>query len=739
MKFRFKPAAAAVAMALSATAATHATAGLTVEGSGGTGTTLTLKYEAAVARTDSLFVAAVVGGSKVYFIDENGKIQSYQSGQTTPYRFRQLAPNTLNTLFTMTVPATLDGTVDLYTAFGVGGGDVLGTGSTALDLTTLEHASVQAGPRGASYVAKGKVVDAAASGAVVCIDANFNRKCDSNEASATAGADGTFELTTTDTEAVRNPMIAVTSAGYVLEAPAGYFSVISPLTTLVQNEIEVDGGNSVTKALKSVAIESGVSADMLTADYVAAGAASSSNTNALAAEGVARLLSLIWKQVASETGLANETSPRRRAAIVQYSRNLMYKNGWVLHEALNQSGMDAAQAFTRIASIRSAVLTDNEREGKLDMLGQQRYRPEWETVRPADVYPGHPWAAMTYDTTTNRISFSLSEMNLNGKLLQMDKSDTRYSTTAALAALTSLTEVQIAKQGGTYTTTADGEIVMTANNKRVENLTSLEQLDLDGKTFKLSELLGFSTSVYAIPDEYNISVTFQSGDKLWREHHDRTSIPLSTATFSTKASGVASMDAYIQSKNSELSSYATFSDYEVYFKPSDTSCAACGGEMWAYNKATATRFKVGTYATRTENGIAYVFVEALTLKGVTGATPTTVIYHDAATSEIKYLGSWRSYVMHCLCWQRKFNLSAAQRVMDALKAVNSVLITAATTTSSTGTMHSMARKGTGEKRTINLVQELTPQEAELIKLAVCGECAGGNCGACPIGNVLGLR
>jgi hypothetical protein len=219
MKFRFKPAAVAVAMAFSMSGAMAA---LSLDGAGSPGTTLSLKYQTADIHHGSLFVAAVVGGAQIYFFDKTGAMQAYQPGQATPYRLRSVEPNSLNTLVTLDVPTWMDATaVDFFTVFGNSGGDVLANGAAALDLSTLEQVSVNAGPRGARFVARGKVLDEAASGALVCIDANFNRQCDGNEARATAGADGSFALTTTDTEAVRQSMIAVTSAGYVLEAPAG--------------------------------------------------------------------------------------------------------------------------------------------------------------------------------------------------------------------------------------------------------------------------------------------------------------------------------------------------------------------------------------------------------------------------------------------------------------------------------------------------------------------------------------
>lgn len=733
MKFRFKPVAAAITLAFSMSSAL---ATLTINGTGGTGTVLGVNHQTTSTRSDSLFLAAVVGGSQIYFFDENGRAQTYQAGQQTPYRLRTVTPNTLNTLMTITVPAWLEGNIDFYSVFGTSGGDVLSNSFAALDLNTLEHTSINTGPTGRSFVARGKVLDDAANGAVVCIDANFNRSCDINEAQGTAGADGTFALTTTDTDAARKSMIAVTSAGYVLEAPAGYYAVISPLTTLVQNEIEIDRGTTVAKAAQMVGIEIGVGTDMLTTDFSARQANATARANAATAQRMAQLLSQMWQQVADETGLVSETNARRRAAVVQYSRNLTYKKGWVFHEALNQANQDPTQALRRFATIDSTVLSDSQRDGKLAMLAQQRYSPEWVTKSIPETLIGNPYAYLSYDATTNRLTINMMRMQ-DGAVMKMDITDAHY-TTPALAAMSSLAEVQFNRQGATYTVNADNSVTVNGKNGGYsrEDLSSVDELDLGGKTINLGELIGFSKSVNSIPDEYNIPVTFQPGDKMWREHHDKTSAPLERVTFTTRAAGLASMEAYILAKNSELSSYQTFGDYEVYFKPTDAT-APLAGEMWAYNKVTQTRFKVGTYATRAENGRNYVIVQATTLKGVTGATPTTVIYFDSATSEIKY-ASWREYVMYCLCWSRKLNLSALQRILDALRTANSILITAPTVASTAPTTHAVSGiRAAG--RTITLTQAPTPEQITLIKQVVCGGCVGGDCDACPIGNVVGLR
>lgn len=100
----------------------------------------------------------------------------------------------------------------------------------------------------------GVVADGYLVGAKVCLDKNNNKKCDAGEPSATTTAGGSYtlsdvssadiatypmlvEVTTSATDAERGPV----TAGYVLTAPAGKTAFISPLTTLIQNQVETTG------------------------------------------------------------------------------------------------------------------------------------------------------------------------------------------------------------------------------------------------------------------------------------------------------------------------------------------------------------------------------------------------------------------------------------------------------------------------------------------------------------------
>lgn len=127
----------------------------------------------------------------------------------------------------------------------------------------------------------GKVADGYLAGAKVCLDLNSNKVCDDGEPSTTSTDGGEFSLEgVTQAQLDSAPLLVEIIVGetidednpnttidkkYTLTAPAGY-AFISPLTTMVQSEIE-DSGLSPEEAAGSVQAKLGTTLD-LEADYV---------------------------------------------------------------------------------------------------------------------------------------------------------------------------------------------------------------------------------------------------------------------------------------------------------------------------------------------------------------------------------------------------------------------------------------------------------------------------------------
>ncbi|MDH5183420.1 MAG: hypothetical protein OEX12_05965, partial [Gammaproteobacteria bacterium] len=145
----------------------------------------------------------------------------------------------------------------------------------------------------------GIVSDGYISGATVCLDKNDNKKCDADEPSGTTIAGGEYVLPEmTAADAAAYPIIAEIVVGaidednattpiakpYVMATPAGKHQVVSPLTTMVNAELEKNpalGSDGAEAAVKQKLGYGSTDTVSLYTDYVAEKA---NTSNADAAE-----------------------------------------------------------------------------------------------------------------------------------------------------------------------------------------------------------------------------------------------------------------------------------------------------------------------------------------------------------------------------------------------------------------------------------------------------------------------
>ena len=135
----------------------------------------------------------------------------------------------------------------------------------------------------ATETVAGKAADGYLYGAKACLDINENKVCDPTEPSASTGPNGDFSISASPSDA-NHPIVVEIVVGtidqddpenpietaYTITAPAGY-GFVSPLTTMIQNEIETSGVSTedAESAIKSLL---GTSLP-LDQDYVAGAAA----------------------------------------------------------------------------------------------------------------------------------------------------------------------------------------------------------------------------------------------------------------------------------------------------------------------------------------------------------------------------------------------------------------------------------------------------------------------------------
>ncbi|MFT3800028.1 MAG: hypothetical protein QM766_02325 [Burkholderiaceae bacterium] len=145
------------------------------------------------------------------------------------------------------------------------------------------------------------VIDGPIKNAVVCVDVNLNGGCDAGEPTGTTGDDGTTTLQVPDANVGRYPIVAVVGTDavdrdhgpvtqpFTMRAPASRGSVVSPLTTLVQAQVDA-AGLGVDEAASFVQSGLGLSQSVFS-DFTAGSDAGSARAGA-----VARLLAVITQQ-----------------------------------------------------------------------------------------------------------------------------------------------------------------------------------------------------------------------------------------------------------------------------------------------------------------------------------------------------------------------------------------------------------------------------------------------------------
>lgn len=196
---------------------------------------------------------------------------------------------------------------------GCGGGDDATSTVASTDTTTLS----------------GTVADGYLVGAKVCIDKNFNDVCDADEPFAITDNGGHYTLALSSTEATGFPLIVEADENTIdldtntkigekwhFKAVAGNSSFISPLSTLVAQEMELNISLTLEQAMLNLQTELGIDINS-TVDYVAVNntkahnsakiiakslANTETNLSALAPDVQPRLIRLLAsKQIRSQT------------------------------------------------------------------------------------------------------------------------------------------------------------------------------------------------------------------------------------------------------------------------------------------------------------------------------------------------------------------------------------------------------------------------------------------------------
>jgi len=194
----------------------------------------------------------------------------------------------------------------------------------------------------------GQVADGYLVGARVFLDRNANHMLDPEEPWTESENQGHYSLEVEPGEGNLFPVVAEIIAGqtidedlssqyvvesYRLESPAGQWSFVSPLTTLVKNELDKDPSLSLQNAESRVRSQLGLSSNIsLFADYILAQNNSGMENAHRAGRIIAGLMGRLQTEIELNVGAVNSAS--QQAAIALMINDQIMANGNTIAQSL---------------------------------------------------------------------------------------------------------------------------------------------------------------------------------------------------------------------------------------------------------------------------------------------------------------------------------------------------------------------------------------------------------------------
>lgn len=329
----------------------------------------------------------------------------------------------------------------------------------------------------------GVVADGYLTGAVVCLDTNNDKSCAGETYKATSQTGGAYSiLNVTATDLAQYPIVvevpvgasdsergAVTSA-YFMSAPAGKPEFVSPLTTLVQNQIETNG-LSVTEAVATVKTQLGLAA-LSPLDNYHPGVSGASAESVMAA-GVAKVIAttIADNKAAIETALFADRPVTVQQVVNLIVQQVMQNLATVVQQVNIATNNGAtALAESRVAGVVSAsgttvdvgasllqdlaaasittVASDLITAATAGMYGVEQWQNGWDQVNNVALY-SYYYGKVLFNSSNNTISFSDYLLG-NGAWVADTNNDEIYLTSAGWKVETATGSGKIDPVSGVY-------------------------------------------------------------------------------------------------------------------------------------------------------------------------------------------------------------------------------------------------------------------------------------------------
>lgn len=383
----------------------------------------------------------------------------------------------------------------------------------------------------------GKVADGYLVGAKVCLDLNENSVCDDNEPSTDSTDGGVFtlegvtqaqidtypllvEIVVGETIDEDNPDTPIEHA-YTLSAPAGS-AFISPLTTMIQNEIK-EKGLSAEEAVASVKSKLGTTLDPM-ADYVAGADGDSNVAEYTRIYQVAQVVRAVMQQnqaaIAAAAGAADISANDLLALIMNKVIDALADIQAAIENASGEFDPDAIASDDALAG---AYVDTSKIE---DELQQREDQQNAVAVNLGTVVEG---GGLYYlDFEDHGENYIYGKVVIPEGLADMVNSEYRYTSVCCENTYT-WQSIEPATSGACYLTadgwacSADKTITSSGNSLKIvqgttaatEEFINGSEVDLEGR-----KLTAYVRSEY--PDTLDPRGTFSEGAKGYRLTHTRT-------------------------------------------------------------------------------------------------------------------------------------------------------------------------------------------------------------------------
>jgi len=334
----------------------------------------------------------------------------------------------------------------LLTACEGGGGGSDTSSATSTPTTTSEPTA---------STLSGTVADGYLQGARVFLDRNGNRVYDSGEPMTMSATGGAFTLSINPGEEQRYPVVVEVIAGvtideddgqpvansYLLEAPAGHWQFVSPLTSLVNLEMQKNPTMTLLGAERKVKEQLfGVIDEVsLLDDYIALKSDPQKNQKAernhKAAQVVAALMGRLRSDISANLG--GQITEDQQQLVAYLVSDEILRRGDEIEEALNQDG-DSEPTAT-VLSITSVVENQIDTEGlnleRLELyalkIEQLELNPEAWDMEPPSIQQRNilPGAIVSIDKLVTVVfDKELDPQTISANAVSLHRSDGSYAS-----------------------------------------------------------------------------------------------------------------------------------------------------------------------------------------------------------------------------------------------------------------------------------------------------------------------